>query len=135
MPIAIEALIQAAAAALNRAYAPYSGFQVAAALQTDSDQLFAGVNVENASYPCSTCAENSAIAAMVSAGQRQIKAMVIMASSQLACPPCGACRQMIQEFSSPATKIYLCNHQAVLEEYSISDLLPQAFQFRKDHLS
>nr|WP_188331948.1 cytidine deaminase [Legionella adelaidensis] len=114
---------------LSNAYAPYSRFHVSACIRSEQDKLFTGVNVENGSYGLTLCAEGSAIAQMVTAGYRQIKEMVILCSTNQLCPPCGACRQRIQEFASPETLIHLCNNETILKSISMKDLLPLAFNF------
>ena len=123
----IKLMINDATKALPNAYSPYSNYTVGACLCTDDDLLFTGVNVENSSYGLTVCAEASAIAQMVAAGKYKIKSMVILAGDKALCPPCGACRQRLHEFSTPSTRIYLCDHQSILKEVSLDDLLPMAF--------
>lgn len=125
-----KTMIDKAQHALANAYAPYSHFSVASCIYTDKGNLYTGVNVENASYGLSNCAESSAICAMVSAGEKRIKSIVILAGNDLLCPPCGACRQKIKEFSDEDTIVHLCNKNSVLRSLKIIDLLPLAFDFR-----
>lgn len=125
----IAKMISTAHQALKHSYAPYSKFTVASCLQTDKGNLYTGINVENSSYGLSLCAETSAIAAMVSAGERNIKSMVVLAGSNELCTPCGACRQRINEFSTPDTMIHLCNKDSILRSMTINELLPLAFNF------
>ncbi len=100
-------------------------------LYSNSKQHFYhGINVENSSYGLTTCAETAAITAMATAGEQLIKSIVILAGNNLLCPPCGACRQRIHEFSLPTTRIYLCNKETVLQELTIDELLPLAFDFK-----
>ncbi len=115
--------------ALRYAYAPYSQFTVACCICTDKDNLYTGINVENSSYGLTLCAETSAIASMVSSGERRIKSMVVLAGTNELCSPCGACRQRIHEFSTPDTTIHLCNKETILRSVTINDLLPLAFDF------
>ena len=116
--------------ALANAYAPYSKFTVASCICTDRDKLYTGVNVENASYGLTACAEASAICNMVSAGEKRIKSIVVLAGTNLLCPPCGSCRQKIHEFSTPQTMIHLCDKEKILRSITISELLPLAFNFK-----
>ena len=122
-----KAMINLASQALNHVYAPYSNYAVGACLCSEDDQLFTGVNVENASYGLTICAEASAICHMIMAGKHKIKSVVILNGENTLCPPCGACRQRLHEFSTSKTKIYLCNQQTVLQEISMGELLPLAF--------
>ncbi len=120
-------MINNARSALQNAYAPYSKYTVASCLCTKDNTLFTGVNVENSSYGLTVCAETSAICQMVAAGHHRIKSMVILAGDNALCPPCGACRQRIHEFSLEETRLYLCNKTVVLKTVSINELLPMAF--------
>jgi cytidine deaminase len=126
----ITKMIFNAHSALPHAYAPYSKFTVASCLCTDNDNLYTGVNVENASYGLTSCAETSAICAMVSAGETKIKSIVVLAGTNQLCPPCGSCRQKIFEFSTPQTMVHLCNKDSVLQSIRIDELLPFAFKFK-----
>lgn len=126
----IKKMIDNAHGALANSYAPYSNFTVAACICTDKDNLYTGVNVENGSYGLTSCAESSAICAMVSSGEQKIKSIVVLAGTNQLCPPCGSCRQKIYEFSSPETLIYLCDKDSVLRTIRIDELLPFAFDFK-----
>lgn len=130
MDALIKKMITAAYNALPHAYAPYSQFQVAACICTEEGTLYTGVNVENASFGLTLCAEASAIANMVSDGARKIKQIVILAGNNELCAPCGACRQRLIEFSSQATAVHLCNHTSLLQTVAITELLPLAFNFK-----
>ena len=88
----LDALFTAASAVRGQAHAPYSGFRVGAALRDEAGRIHAGCNVENAAYPVGTCAEAGAIAAMIAAGGRQIRAILVLADSPAPVTPCGACR-------------------------------------------
>lgn len=114
---------------LVNAYAPYSKFSVASCICTDKNNFYTGVNIENISYGLTTCAETSAICNMVSAGEKTIKSIVVLAGNNLLCSPCGACRQRIQEFSSPETMVHLCNKDTIFHSIAIKELLPLAFDF------
>ena len=98
---AVTLILLAALAARGRAYAPYSRFQVGAALRTEDGAVFAGCNVENAAFPEGTCAEAGAIAAMVMGdGSRRIAEVVVAAEAKEPCTPCGGCRQKLREFGT-----------------------------------
>ncbi len=120
-----EALVQQAIAAHARAYAPYSDYQVGAAVLTEDGRVFTGANVENAVYPLTICAERSAIAAAVSAGARQIVAIAVATAN--AGTPCGSCRQVIREFAEPATPVLIADLEGVYRERTIEALLPESF--------
>ena len=126
-------MINKAVHALQHAYAPYSKYTVAACLCSEDGSLFTGVNVENCSYGLTICAETSAICQMIAAGQHQIKSMVILSGDNALCPPCGACRQRIHEFSTLETRIYLCNQSVMLKTMTPDDLLPMAFSLKSGH--
>ncbi len=119
-------LIGLAATARSRAYAPYSGFPVGAALAGASGQVYLGCNVENAAYPAGICAERSALAAAIAAGERSFTRMVVLAGSDRPVPPCGMCRQVIAELA-PKIPILLANLDGALEETTPEALLPGAF--------
>lgn len=126
----IATMISKAHDALIYSYAPYSKFTVACCICTDKDNLYTGINVENSSYSVTLCAESSAISAMVTAGEQQIKSIVILAGTNTLCPPCGACRQRIHEFSTPDTMVYLCNKDSIIHHIRHKELLPFAFDFK-----
>ena len=120
-------LLDAARQAVSRAYAPYSHFRVGAAVLTAAGNIYTGVNVENASYGLTICAERSAIFTAVARegpGMR-LKAMAVASEHPGPCPPCGACRQVIFEFGPEAVVIF--QGQDGLEEVPIARLLPGAF--------
>lgn len=120
-------LFDAANNAFRNAYAPYSNFAVGAAIETASGAVFSGCNVENVAYPQGTCAEAGAIAAMVAAGERQIKQVLVLADSPVAVSPCGGCRQKLAEFSSPDTMIILAGPEGERQRMTMAELLPYAF--------
>lgn len=123
----IQQMVQLALANLEKAYAPYSKFHVSCCIQGCNQKNYFGVNVENVAYPLGICAEASAISQMVTDGCQKIENVVIVCNSNEHCSPCGGCRQRIYEFSNPDTQIYLSNHQSILKQYSITELLPEAF--------
>ncbi len=120
-------LDQAAKEIREKAYAPYSGFKVGAALRAANGEIFAGVNVENAAYPEGTCAEAGAIAAMVAGGEREITEVYVIADSPRPVPPCGGCRQKIAEFAKPEVKVTLATTRGAEMTYTVAELLPGAF--------
>lgn len=119
------ALLAAAKQSQNHAYAPYSGFKVGAALIADNGKIYAGCNVENASYPLGTCAEAGAISAMIADGATKIQQLLIVGPTDEHCFPCGGCRQKIAEFSSPETPIIMSG--ATEHATTIGELLPSSF--------
>jgi len=120
-------LLEAAWAARRHAHAPYSHFQVGAALLTADGRVFGGCNVENAAYPVTLCAERGALSAAVAAGLRpgDLVAAVVVTEAAALTPPCGACRQALVEFAGKLP-ILLANHQA-RQLHRLEDLLPHSF--------
>ncbi len=129
---AIAALFDAARSAQRQAYAPYSRFNVGAALRTPSGAIFAGCNVENAAYPEGACAEAGAISAMALAGERQIEEILVIGDGEGLCTPCGGCRQRIREFASPRTPIHVAGRDGLRMTLSLAELLP--YSFGPEHL-
>lgn len=123
----ISILQQQAVAIREKAYAPYSHFLVGACLEAENGELFVGCNVENASYGLTICAESSAITAMVAAGLRSIKQIVVVVEGPKISGCCGACRQRIYEFSSVDTLIHLCDIKGKSVTYQRDAFLPHAF--------
>ena len=117
-----QALLRAARAAMENAYAPYSQFKVGAAVRAPSGAIYAGANVENVAYPQGQCAEASALGALVTAGETAITAVAVVAERLEICPPCGGCRQRLSEFGDASTPVYLGPTTTTLGE-----LLPGAF--------
>ena len=126
-------LFKAAMAARDNAYAPYSNFQVGAAIRSASGQVYQGCNVENVAYPEGTCAEAGAIAAMVAAGETEISEILVVAGGSFKISPCGGCRQKIAEFAGGAVPVHLANLDGDIETTSVGQLLPAGFD--KEHLS
>jgi cytidine deaminase len=125
-----EALLQAARQAAELAYAPYSHFPVGAALLTTDGETITGVNVENASYGLTICAERTAVTRAVAQGKRQFKAIAVWASQRPhgSVTPCGACRQFLVEFLSPDSPVILSDAQTgALKTLTMGGLLPEAF--------
>jgi cytidine deaminase len=126
MPKSVE-LFEAARVAMRNAYAPYSRFPVGAAILTDSGKVFAGANMENSSFPEGWCAETSALAHMVMAGERKIAEVAVVAEKMARITPCGGCRQRLKEFGTADTLVHLCDTTGVVETVRLGDLLPKAF--------
>jgi cytidine deaminase len=127
-----DKLLEAATNARRNAYAPYSNYQVGAALVDEVGRVHTGCNVENAAFPEGTCAEANAIAAMAAAGGRRIAAIAVAGGRDALepCTPCGGCRQKIAEFADPATRILLLDADGVLRKRTLDDLLPDSFRLR-----
>lgn len=124
----LDAMLERARHALANAHAPYSRFRVGACLRAESGHLYAGCNVENASYPVGQCAEATAIGTMVAAGDRTIVEAVVMSEGAHPCPPCGRCRQQLAEFAGPDARIHLCGPEGVRVTTTLGALLPMAFR-------
>lgn len=122
-----QELFDAAVTAMNRAYAPYSNFPVGAAVRSASGAVYAGCNVENAAYPQGWCAEASAIAAMVSAGEREIVEVLTVCRSELVGTCCGGCRQKLREFADLSVPIHACGPDGIRATFRLDDLLPHSF--------
>ena len=123
-----QQLFQIARCAMLNAYAPYSRFRVGAAVLAEDGKIYAGCNTENVSYPCGTCAEAGAIAAMAAAGARKIAKILIVSDGKTLVTPCGACLQRIKEFADDNTEIILSDENENERILSISELLPHAFE-------
>ena len=125
-----EVLLERALGAMEHAYAPYSGYYVAAALECADGSIFTGVNIENSSYGATLCAERSAFAAALSEGKRRFVRILIIggAGGKLTenCPPCGICRQFMSEFCTKEFEIILYNGKR-FSSFSLADLLPKGF--------
>jgi len=134
-PTTLESLLDAARAARAQAYAPYSRFNVGAALLDEQGRVHAGCNVENAAYPQGSCAEAGALAALVLAGGTRVLAVAVDAGSPSLAPvtPCGGCRQRLREFAADAAPVLIADGQTVRLRTTLGALLPNSFG--PDHLS
>lgn len=121
-----DPLVAAAAIARARAFAPYSNFQVGAALETESGTVVLGCNVESASYGLTMCAERTAIFKGVSEGYRRFRKVAVVTDTATPTPPCGACRQLLWEFA-PDAEVLLANLSGTVLRYTVRELLPAAF--------
>lgn len=126
-PRAEDDLVEAAREAMESAYAPYSGFRVGAALEADDGRRFAGANVENAAYPVGLCAEQSALAAAVSAGARDFRRLALTVSGDEPASPCGKCRQALAEFGGDL-EIVSEGAAGGRERWTLGELLPESFE-------
>ena len=121
-----EALRDAAFAAMENAYAPYSRFRVGAAVRTSGGEIVSGCNVENAAYGEALCAERVAVAAAVAKGQKDFEEIAIASESDEPSPPCGSCRQTMSEFA-PDLRVISYAKNGRQASWRLSDLLPEAF--------
>ena len=130
-------LIHLAKQAMQRAYTPYSGYKVGAALVTKQGDVYLGCNIENAAFGPSNCAERTAFFTAICAGEREFEAIAVVGGkagkpiSEL-CAPCGVCRQVMREFCKNDFKIYLSRGDGTVLEKSLEDMLP--FSFSKEDL-
>lgn len=131
-----DALLTAARLAHSRAYAPYSHYQVGAAVLDDQGRIHAGCNVENAAYPEGVCAEASALSAMVLAGSTRALAVLVVGNggknNSAWTTPCGGCRQKLREFGAPDMPIFTANANTTGPRHTLAQLLPESFG--PDHL-
>ncbi|MBL9201233.1 MAG: cytidine deaminase [Opitutaceae bacterium] len=127
MPAAtLRRLAQAARAAAKKSYSPYSKFAVGAAVLAGSGKIYAGCNVENASYGLCNCAERTAIFTAVAAGEKKVRAVAVFTATPEPTMPCGACRQVINEFGPRAEIVSVCNSTRRIAT-TLDALLPAAF--------
>jgi cytidine deaminase len=122
-------LLQIALKAKSTAYAPYSRFEVGAALVTDRGKVYTGVNIENASLGATSCAERTAVFKAVSEGERKIAAIAVATDGDTIPYPCGICRQVLAEFGDAGTRI-ICSSGGEFTVYTLGELLPHAFKLR-----
>jgi cytidine deaminase len=123
----LDEMLRAAREILPRAYVPYSGFHVGGALLNEDGTIRTAVNVENASYPLSVCAERNAVASMVASGGKKILAVAVATNAKTPTPPCGGCRQVLWEFGDAGTPVVAEGADGVRARWRLGDLLPDAF--------
>ena len=125
----VDRAFRAACEARDRAYAPYSGFRVGAGIKVKGDdRIFAGCNVENASYGATICAERSAVMSMVSQlGRRELELVVVVTEADPPSAPCGLCRQVLAEFAAGDLPVLLATPAGVMERTTLDELLPRRF--------
>jgi cytidine deaminase len=121
-----QRLWTAALAARQHAHAPFSHFQVGAALETDAGDIIGGCNVENATYGLTVCAERVALWKAISEGKRQFQRICVVADTAEPTPPCGACRQLLWEFGRDL-EVILSNLEGIKARYRLSELFPHPF--------
>lgn len=126
-PDQVQALLRAARLAYTRAYAPYSDFPVGAAVLDEHGVVHAGCNVENVAYPQGVCAEAGALSAMILAGGRRARAVVVVGTGGEWITPCGGCRQKLREFCDLDTPIMTASDTAVGPQYTLEQLMPHSF--------
>jgi cytidine deaminase len=124
-----QSLIDLANEARRRAYAPYSKYRVGAALRTKSGRIFIGVNIENAAYPTSMCAERTAVFKAVSEGERDFEVIAVVTDNGGS--PCGGCRQVLAEFGLDAVVLIADGKGQLVKQTSVGELLPEAFTPQK----
>src|SRR5215469_11649561 len=120
-------MLEMARAAMARAYAPYSRFAVGAVVRGESGALYAGCNVENAAFPLRSCAEASAISALIMAGHRRIIEVLVIGKGPALVSPCGGCRQRLLEFADDATPVHICDPDGMRRTLTLGELLPMSF--------
>ncbi|MCB0365637.1 MAG: cytidine deaminase [Bdellovibrionaceae bacterium] len=120
-------MLQAAMEARLNSHSPYSGFKVGASVLMDNGQIYGGCNVENASYGGTVCAERTAIWKGVSEGAKRVQALVVVTDSDQPWPPCGMCRQVVSEFSSPEVPVILANLKGKEIAQTVAELCPHFF--------
>ena len=124
-------LVAKASDAMKRSYAPYSHFNVGAALLTSEGDVFSGCNVENSSFGCTNCAERTAIFKAISEGKQAFQAIAIVGGKDGKvddfCPPCGVCRQVLSEFCGKDFRVILANGAGAIKVMTLGELLPESF--------
>lgn len=120
-------LVEAARGVREKAYAPYSGFKVGAAIRGASGVVHLGCNVENVAYPEGTCAEAGAIAAMCASGETEIAEVAVIADSPMPVTPCGGCRQKLAEFARGDVRVTMATTAGAALTMTVAELLPGAF--------
>ncbi|WP_027882269.1 cytidine deaminase [Meiothermus rufus] len=133
MPATPREVLELLQRLLSRAYAPYSQYPVAAVVRSSTGRLYGGVNVENAAYPLSRCAEQSATLQMVSAGEREIAEVWVLSQGPQPATPCGGCRQVLSEFARPETPVHCLSTGGSELHVTLGELLPHAFGKRYLH--
>jgi cytidine deaminase len=126
----VKSLIEAARKVRARAHAPYSRYQVGAAVRDERGRIHVGCNVENASFGLTVCAERNAVGAAVAAGSRRITAVAVVTASKPPASPCGACRQVLAELAADEVPVYLAGPRGKAEVTTVGELLPRSFRLK-----
>lgn len=124
-------LLAAARKARRRAYAPYSRFHVGAAVLGGNGRIYSGCNVENASFGLTCCAERNAVFAMVADGEKRVREVLVIGESAEPLPPCGACRQVLAEFTPPEARVHLCDRSGGSRTVTFGEIMPFVFRLKK----
>ena len=119
-------LMRLAVEMLDKAYVPYSHFPVGAALECEDGTVYTGCNIENAAFPCTICAERTAMFKAISEGNTQFKRIVVAGRSEDFCVPCGSCRQVMREFA-PELEVICLNGKGESKTFALRELLPYGF--------
>jgi cytidine deaminase len=120
-------LLAAARAVRERAHAPYSRYRVGAALLDEQGRIHAGCNIENSAYPQGLCAEAGALAHLVAAGGKRVRAVVVVGEGAQPCTPCGGCRQKLREFAGDDAPVVVADTSTVRARFTLGELLPHSF--------
>ncbi len=120
-------LFEAATKAMEKAYAPYSRFPVGAAIRTEDGRVFAGANIEVASFPEGWCAETTALGHYIMGGGGRITEIAVVAEKMARITPCGGCRQRLAEFAGPEARLHLCDETGIVETLTMEQILPLGF--------
>ncbi len=126
----IKELINKAIQAREKSYSPYSNFKVGASVMGESGKIYSGCNIENAAYSPTICAERVAIFKAISNGEREIKKIALIGSTDSFTYPCGVCRQVMTEFASDDFEIIVAKNIEEYVSYSLDDLMPNSFRVR-----
>ena len=122
-----EEMIESAEEASKNSYSPYSKFAVGACVLTENDKIYTGCNFENSSFGLTICAERNAIGSAITDGERKIKAIAIYSPNMENCTPCGACRQVLNEFKSDNGMDVIVKIKDGIKVYTLAELLPESF--------
>lgn len=126
----IKELINKAIQAREKSYSPYSNFKVGASVMGESGKIYSGCNIENAAYSPTICAERVAIFKAISNGEREIKKIALIGSTDSFTYPCGVCRQVMTEFASDDFEIIVAKNIEEYVSYALDDLMPNSFRAR-----